>query len=626
MDSLKLAIDDVLMDSKDENDVTLRGYAYEAIGLLAKACPKEIALEPSLSLLSWLVGRLAVEQPGKSAASSIEEALTSILGAFTGSLAPEVEHALAAFLLRLIEPTKMTDSNVRSKISKSARFAFVRFANRCLPYSNVTARWIDIVATSDSPENTYEIVEEGKKGLDPYWYQMSNAFNQAAQQSPGAQASTTKFEFPEFPDLVFSFFPQVQSVSLDQLASGNVLEGAYSHGPAALSVALKFCRNMFFSHALKVRGVSLHIDVDWERHLTTTLVSDQTSRRNVRAHIKAISADPESRDCLAFRCFLKVLFTAFVSGKGADVANDAESFVQLVGLSSDEILVELAPACGLLKEAVFSNRHEVRALAAHAYGLLASYEPAAAADVNALPDLLLKKVEAWPNALGAAANEVDGAAKALACLLSRLSLRGMRSEGSKAVQDKLLAMVFSMLNASTDSALKQTSIFVIAELSTFYALDAETISSYKSYKSVVDSIWEIARAGNDKAVQALGRIGMIAKEEDDNEQSDVAYVTEKLYELHEIRQVEAQFSVGESLTCLAVGWDSTVLESALDVGDEAPTGPQRLKTLEKVLVRTLKDSEKTKPSLRKVRAHFLLKAWIRLAGHASMDSVKLLQR
>jgi hypothetical protein len=50
-------------------------------------------------------------------------------------------------------------------IVRSARFATVRWANRCLEYNDIVGRWIDILALGGRTDERSDVVEEGKKGL-----------------------------------------------------------------------------------------------------------------------------------------------------------------------------------------------------------------------------------------------------------------------------------------------------------------------------------------------------------------------------------------------------------------------------------------------------------------------------
>lgn len=146
-----------------DQDMELRGYGYETIGLLAKASPKSILLEPNLDLLEWLFRSLREDASGKEVTVSIDEALSSVLGAFSTSLSDSIRPKFREILLKY--SASVDSSNERSnQVFRSTRYTATRFANRCLSYDDVLARWIDILAVSGGTSERHEVVEEGRKG------------------------------------------------------------------------------------------------------------------------------------------------------------------------------------------------------------------------------------------------------------------------------------------------------------------------------------------------------------------------------------------------------------------------------------------------------------------------------
>lgn len=156
--SLKLFIEQESQQSRSSEIRQVRGDSFEIIGLLAAANPK-LAVEPELELLKWLFQCLGDEADSEMLVS-IDQALSSTLRCFLGAYAVEVQTALRALLLRNVK------SEYRNK--RNVRYASLRFANRCLPFQDVTARWVDIFILSQSEDATHEAIEEAEIGLDPY--------------------------------------------------------------------------------------------------------------------------------------------------------------------------------------------------------------------------------------------------------------------------------------------------------------------------------------------------------------------------------------------------------------------------------------------------------------------------
>jgi proteasome component ECM29 len=137
---------------------SLRALAYETLGSLAKTTPS-IVLERDLTLVKWLFRSLTEEGSSDAIFVSIEGALASLLNAFSSPLEQNLKRELRILLL------KYMTLHEGDAIVRGARFATVRWANRCLEYNDIVGRWIDILALGGRTDERSDVVEEGKKGL-----------------------------------------------------------------------------------------------------------------------------------------------------------------------------------------------------------------------------------------------------------------------------------------------------------------------------------------------------------------------------------------------------------------------------------------------------------------------------
>jgi len=145
-------------NERSSDAASLRALAYETLGSLAKTTPS-IVREKDLSLVRWLFRSLTEEGSSDAIFVSIEGALASLLNTFSTPLESTIKDELRLLLLKYMT-LEEGDAIVRS-----ARFATVRWANRCLEYSDIVARWIDILALGGRTDERSDVVEEGKKGL-----------------------------------------------------------------------------------------------------------------------------------------------------------------------------------------------------------------------------------------------------------------------------------------------------------------------------------------------------------------------------------------------------------------------------------------------------------------------------
>jgi proteasome component ECM29 len=145
-------------NERSSDAASLRALAYETLGSLAKTTPS-IVLEIDLSLVRWLFRSLTEEGSSDTIFVSIEGALASLLNTFSTPLNIAIRDELRLLLLKYMTLEE------GEAIVRSARFATVRWANRCLEYNDIVGRWIDILALGGRTDERSDVIEEGKKGL-----------------------------------------------------------------------------------------------------------------------------------------------------------------------------------------------------------------------------------------------------------------------------------------------------------------------------------------------------------------------------------------------------------------------------------------------------------------------------
>ncbi|KAL6156024.1 proteasome component M29 [Exserohilum turcicum] len=606
-----------------DQDMELRGYGYETIGLLAKAAPEKILLEPSLDLLEFLFRSLREDSAGKDVAVSIEEALSSVLGAFAKPFDASIMPRFRQILLRYAS-VDQENTPASDKFTRSTRYVATRFANRCLPYEDVLARWIDILAVSGGPGERHEVIEEGRRGLDPYWFRMSN--------TPPGEREQSKLVFPDFDKLInFIIVQQGQdedAMEVDPSADA-VVQVRYFHQqfPGALPTVISFCSSVAMQSALVEKGMNQDVPEDWERKLETQMTTDMRARQAFRAY----AANESHARSLAV--ILRASFDRVTREDVGDVGDIGTTFVRMLSLLPQRhwVQAKIVQDFRNLQRFVTSNNPARRLAAAHAYGLLASHE---SVDQDTLQNdqiAFFEKLETWETAVGADINQISGLILALSYYYSRAFWRG--SIQSTAITDdhpihRLVRSLVAIMQESRDATLKGAAFSCIDQLSLFYVITPSLLSKYAKVEDVAQQIYDSAKTGTTGAILALGHLSMITEEpEADTEAgSDYKAIQDKLYELHEVRQPEVHFSVGEALSCFANGWDSKALTAELDVlhsGQpqepwdaplQTPSGPKREKTLGVVLEKTLKGCVQTKPSLKKASVIWLL-CLLQYCGH-----------
>ncbi|KAH3915958.1 hypothetical protein HBH56_067030 [Parastagonospora nodorum] len=607
-----------------DQDMELRGYGYETIGLLAKAAPEKILIEPSLDLLEFLFRSLREDTAGKDVAVSIEEALSSVLGAFSKSFDPSVMPAFRRLLLRYAALGQVT-TPASDRFVRSTRYVATRFANRCLPYDDVLARWIDILAVSGGSAERHEVVEEGQRGLDPYWFKMSNTL-------PGAIEEQKDLVFPDFDKLVrFIFVEQGEdedAMDVDEPIDvlGQVQLFSQQH-PEALNTVITYCSQIALQSALTERGIGDTVAEDWGRKLESLMITDARARQAFRAyatneaHAKSLAA------------ILRASFDRLVKDELSDVGDIGTTFVRLLSLLPEQhwVLARLIQDFTALQPSVLANNVNRRAAAAQAYGLLASHNDCDQDALRKSQARFSDKLSTWKEAVGGEINQISGIIAALGYYFSRAFWRSTASSDIITEDHpvhKLFQTLMDILKESRDATLKGAAHTCLDQLALFHVITPTSISKYSKVEEIAQHVYDSAKTGTTSAIIALGHLSMITEEpaEGAEDATDYKFIGDKLHELHEVRETEVQFSVGEALSCFACGWESKALIAELDVLHpdqtldpwdaplQTPAGPKRERTLGAVLEKTLKGCQQSKPSLRKASVIWLL-CLLQYCGH-----------
>jgi proteasome component ECM29 len=566
-------------------DVVSRGHAYEVIGLLARAGPRNILIEdnqPNMDLLRFLFSSLAQDTSGNSVTVSIEEALSTVLAAMSRlEMSSEHQEILEQLLIDEMNNSASLDENKRFR---STRYVAVRLANRCLPYSSIKARWVDCLAAGASSDRP-EVREEGERGLSPYWFRMLNGFISSPIDSNVQQ--------PQFVDVVQYFFLQNAQVRSEDPAV--LVRHTKQLNESSFAFLTAFARRTLIHQAFRAADVKINVDTEWERRLDSMIESDMSARSAVKQHLAELAfTAPQALDLL-----LCALFESTID----KTAHPEGHLVELLALAPENIVQKHVSRTEVLMPSLQSNNHLRRISAAHAFGLLASHSQAGQQQTENV-QRLLDAAQDWRTAVGTRSNVVHGAIIALGYYFSRICFRNAELlQADK--HSGFLKTLFEVFTDSKDDLLLGATFLAIGQLCMFQSLPPTTVEHYTKIRSVSEKLYEKAKTGNEEAILCLGRWSMILPENGDSD-SEIHYVSEQLHRLHEIRQAEVHFTVGEAYSLLAAGWGSSALATKLDVGESPPKGLPRVDTIDKLLDRVLVNCTDTKPALKKAAVMWLL--------------------
>lgn len=544
----------------------VRGRSFEVIGLLARA-NVSLVVEPELALLRWLFQALSAELD-KDMIVSIDEALSALLRPLSSSSAIDIEPQLRKVLLH-----NMKDA---SRNARNVRFANLRFANRCLPFHDVVARFIDLYTLADTEAVTHEIKEEAEKGLDPYWYRLSNDPSNTADP----KMQFTRSSFPTFEDMAMYALSEHSELTPN---NGDLC-----------ALVVSFCRQILLFEALSSASITVEMSADWARKIDVMVADGKKAREAVRKHLSNVVGGGSNS-------VISPYWRATQDGLSAkNLVNrtlSARAALEFCSFAPRLIMAGLARETPTLLPYIYSNDIDIRSCTARTFGLLASQPSSDHNQVRSNLDTLLQKAQAWRTAAGAEANKTHGAILALSTFASHCRSTTEVDTFSTDILPSLTVLLLQILEGPADHLLVDVALTSLGQLASFRAVDVSIITKTMTLDRLLEVLTSKAKSGNERAIKALGHVSMTVVE-GDNDQI-YSKCEEALYSLHEIRQAETQFTVGEAMTCFLCGWESEAMVSELDFDGTPPISEPRV-TLSGFIDRIIADCGTTKPSLKKV--------------------------
>lgn len=554
--------------SQFQDEQRLRAVAYETIGTLARGSH----FEPKArgSLLKWLFDSL-VSDLSPDVVVYIESALSSMMGLFKSSDDKENRDLEILLLDYMTLPDK--------EGLRTAKHVAARFANNCLAYNNVKARWIDILALSGGGPERRDVIEEGQKGLDPWW---------ASKLRPDDHLSLP--DWTQLADMFFDITPR--SFGEDEMAVDQ--KSAYSLFPnerlKAFPIAIKYVTQMLFLAGLG----ATNIEIDWESQLETQMEKDLSSRASLKKYLSGV--DQAS--------LLKVLGAALDGIRDHPEAG-AEACIRcvadIVSFAPIDTVLKLSGRASELLALVRSTNFKIRQLTSKSFGILAPLSGESEALVARLQNFLSSCQE--PSAAQAA--EFQGSLACLSSYFSRAALYGkIRPEDASENTGLLFETIASVLKR-TDLSIKDTAIVAAGQL---WATNIGFPKTKDVFDEVVAALQTLAKSHNEKAISSLGRLVVPAAASDEA----VEKVLEILFGLYDTKQTEVHFAIGEAITAVVSRWESESLRLELDVEPLGSAETGILTTLGKrpdrisaALEKLITDCKTTKPSLLKASGIWL---------------------
>ncbi|KAJ8128291.1 hypothetical protein O1611_g5344 [Lasiodiplodia mahajangana] len=560
--------------SQAQDEQQLRANAYETIGTLARV--SSLGDEVKNALLRWLFNSL-VSDPTPDIVVYIESALSSMMSLFQATDTAQHQY-LGALLLDYMDMPER-------EVLRTARHVAVRFANNCFPYNNIEARWINILALADGASGRRDVLEEGQRGLDPWW---------ATKLHPEGTLQLPDWE--KLVDFLFAGLTRRQSdgnaMVIDQ--TSNYLKYP-DHQLQAFPTAIRFAKQIFFLTA----SAKNNVEMDWESQLDAQINNDPAVRHSIREYTKAIDQKP-----------LLLLLNAALDGIRDHPSMGVETCISCLGeilsfAPSETIISALAKRTHELLSLRGSNNQRVRQLMSKAFGILAPWDTQAPVALAQLREFLSSTDEP-PASLSA---QYQCSMTCLAGYLSRAKYYGRLSslEASDLIQFVSKCSLTGLMRS--DAGIQSASMDSLSQL---WTAGISWPSQEGDLNTIIDRLASFAAQGNEKSIYALGRLAIPHSSESLNDgETPAARVLEKLFGLSEIKRTEVHFAIGEAIAAAIARWDSDSVQLSIDV-EPSGEGEEIVRSLRKkpeqvgaTLDKLVNDCKATKPSLIKASGIWL---------------------
>lgn len=542
---------------RSQSEAEIRGKAYEGIGLLASVKSGPEPRRTSIGLITWLFTSLRCDET-RDIRSSIEEALSRIMNTVPTN-DPEFVSELRELLLWNVSAEIGDEDRIYYfPTVHSTRYTAVRFANKCLKFNDVTARLIDVLAAGRTDRK--ELADEGERGLDPYWHRSN-------QGLVGDVGTKEHLKYPSFPALVDRFFYSEDKSHL--LAN-----------KASLSLAIVFCRSILLTDALRSTPNNLDEASEWRSSIDALVANNANVRAAIRDHIDSL---PQT--------ILAEYLTLALQDVGVKSDQLGEVAVQLLGLCNDKSLAAIpSSAIKALRESLQQSDAQYRA--ARCLGILQSLS----VDASQIVLADLEQCTDWQDAIGLKAVRIRGYLLSATFITTRLSLRGNPST----VQPQLVELLIAMIVKATDLAIKNTAVACLGQV----ALCSRPNDKALAQDTILDILIKEAKKQNEQAVAALG--SLIGNRAASESTENVHKLLDRIFTLHEVKQTEFHFALGEALAVAAAGFASTSTMNELDVRASNPDWGYHKEVQDYLMEQLIESCRNTKPTLRKAAAVWLL--------------------
>ncbi|GMM28830.1 Ecm29 protein [Martiniozyma asiatica (nom. inval.)] len=562
---------------------TQRQMQYETLGYLLKKCPNLL----SLSYISFLFDMLKVEEP--EIRSTVSIALSG-LGSELNGIDDNNKEKLKLMLKNIIY-----DSSLNKENFTSGKYVAIKLINSIFPFDDSECRFLNIIAQSGSENGAtakLEIVEEAKKGLHPYWFQVSNSYLN----------TESAHKFPKFNDII-SVIKQNRSI-LDSNSS-----------KAAINFSWQCLVMNSIEFNLKAKSI-IPLDQDWEVRLNKAVEFDSTVHNCLINELKRIgennsdnSGDRILNETSTIVEFIELSFEQAFQNDSLSILKTVYKILSLSDNSNVELIVNEKYILGLLNALDTTHLTEVTYYICSTLGVLVSHPLMPDEKIN---EIIEKRLQL----------STPGSILALGHIISRLSVRNHQGNF---IFENYIGKLLTLVNAgivSSSSMMIKCSLKCIGELSLFKCLSNLTIPDVEILNQIKIKVSNLVKKHDELATMTWAFLSLSFLENPSS--TNLNDFESLIYDTHSTKHTDFLFTTGECWSILSSGWNSKVLRNYNDIlSSETPeTACSRLSIILDVII---KSCLSTKPALSKAGCIWLLSVVQYCSGNSINLKMKEIQ-
>ncbi|KAK6528871.1 proteasome component M29 [Orbilia ellipsospora] len=569
----------------------LRSQGYVTIGLLSRRVPVFI-VQNDLQILRFLLS--AVRGETKEMRSSAEEAISSILPCFS-----EMTQKQRNLVKELAFESLLDDKDT------SGWTSYLKIANRASSFGDPVRIWMSLLACAtssfSSSDSSRDLVDDGKKGLHPYWFNILHPRTNSSIVMPEAADSdgdkmdvdqeveegmpTDKAEFQFLLQYLLSGENRLPKAFESNILSAKAVSGVPT---IILPEMVSFLRNVLLmncfdyglAHQQQDKNTDseniIAVDGDWDDKIGSELATSDQMRSFVRLYIESNQVTSKYFELL----LTGLLTTPNPSPYGTILA---EFFPMLSWPILGNLLqISNRNKWAELSRLAWQGKRGEREMASYLLGTFIALDPNREEDFTQdWLNLHISRIADWSSCPSTESNKTHGSIIAISYYFARLNVETPYKSKSELATDqktqlsKAITAYVDLIIESRDSEFRDAAIQALTQLCYCRMIQPDQI---KKETELLEKLKTLGKSGHEKAIIALGAISLIhdvstpETQDTQQEKSQPEKIKEILTGIHDSKMPELSFATGEALSVLVAGWDSQILARKMDLVDGKVTG------------------------------------------------------